>query len=168
GQVKSRVLVGGFQGRNTIRSSSSLCIGGMKMYTVYSPLLAPSCCVIFDLEGLWSFEFVLSSKIFKSYPCLTLSSLPSYDLVSCCQHAHTLHHVEILLSISLDNLCIDNLDIFKGDLEYQSCRNALDSSYLLELIIGTSQSRQHESRKSPTAVLFDVDTGRISIRHCEY
>ncbi|GJY04025.1 hypothetical protein Tco_0369965 [Tanacetum coccineum] len=24
-----------------------------------------------------------------------------------------------------------------------------------------------ESRKSPTAVLFDVDTGRISIRHCE-
>ncbi|GJV33037.1 reverse transcriptase domain-containing protein [Tanacetum coccineum] len=25
-----------------------------------------------------------------------------------------------------------------------------------------------ESRKSPTAVLFDDDTGRISIRHCEY
>ncbi|GJT82145.1 hypothetical protein Tco_1056487 [Tanacetum coccineum] len=25
-----------------------------------------------------------------------------------------------------------------------------------------------ESSKSPTAVLFDVDTGRISIRHCEY
>ncbi|GJZ87344.1 hypothetical protein Tco_0658954, partial [Tanacetum coccineum] len=24
-----------------------------------------------------------------------------------------------------------------------------------------------ESRKPPTAVLFDVDTGRISIRHCE-
>ncbi|GJW86095.1 hypothetical protein Tco_0159240 [Tanacetum coccineum] len=86
-------------------------------------LLVPSCCVIFDLEPLWFFDFVLSSEIFKSYPCLTLSSLPSCDLVSCCQHAHTLHHVESLLTISLDNLCIDNLDIFKEDLEYQSCRS---------------------------------------------
>ncbi|GJS52167.1 hypothetical protein Tco_0625529, partial [Tanacetum coccineum] len=45
--------------------------------------------------------------------------------------------------------------------------DALDSSYLLVLITETSQSRQHESRKSLTAVLFDVDTGRISIRHYE-
>ncbi|GJV62379.1 retrovirus-related pol polyprotein from transposon TNT 1-94 [Tanacetum coccineum] len=42
---------------------------------------------------------------------------------------------------------------------------ALDSSYLLILITETSQSRQHESRKSPTAELFDVDSGRISIHH---
>ncbi|GJZ69185.1 hypothetical protein Tco_0632735 [Tanacetum coccineum] len=42
---------------------------------------------------------------------------------------------------------------------------ALDSPYLLVLITGTSQSRQHESRKSPTAELFDVDYGRISIHH---
>ncbi|GJY58980.1 hypothetical protein Tco_0458872, partial [Tanacetum coccineum] len=50
----------------------------------------------------------------------------------------------------------------------------LDLPCLLVLITGTSQSRQHvdtssihiESRKSPTAVLFDDDTGRISIRHC--
>ncbi|GJW84068.1 retrotransposon protein, putative, ty3-gypsy subclass [Tanacetum coccineum] len=39
------------------------------------------------------------------------------------QHAHTMHHLEILLTISLDNLCLDNLDIFKEDLEYQSLRN---------------------------------------------
>ncbi|GJR21456.1 hypothetical protein Tco_0969983 [Tanacetum coccineum] len=45
---------------------------------------------------------------------------------------------------------------------------ALDSPYLLVLITGTSQSRQHESRKSPTAELFDVDSGRISIHHYEY
>nr|GEW19508.1 hypothetical protein [Tanacetum cinerariifolium] len=45
---------------------------------------------------------------------------------------------------------------------------ALDSPYLLVLVTGTSQSRQHESRKSPTAELFDVDSGRISIHHCEY
>ncbi|GJT99893.1 hypothetical protein Tco_1110232 [Tanacetum coccineum] len=48
---------------------------------------------------------------------------------------------------------------------------ALDSLYLLVLIIGASQSRQHvdtslihiESSKPPTAELFDVDSGRISI-----
>nr|GEV79645.1 hypothetical protein [Tanacetum cinerariifolium] len=46
---------------------------------------------------------------------------------------------------------------------------SLDSPYLLVLITGTSQSRQHvdtslihlESRKSPTVKLFDVDSGRI-------
>nr|GEV94192.1 retrotransposable element Tf2 [Tanacetum cinerariifolium] len=53
---------------------------------------------------------------------------------------------------------------------------ALDSPYLLVLNTRASQSRQHvdtslihiESRKSPTAELFDVDSRRISIRHCEY
>nr|GEX74560.1 hypothetical protein [Tanacetum cinerariifolium] len=40
---------------------------------------------------------------------------------------------------------------------------ALDSPYLLVLNTRASQSRQHESRKSPTAELFDVDYGRISI-----
>ncbi|GJV24879.1 hypothetical protein Tco_1377574 [Tanacetum coccineum] len=52
--------------------------------------------------------------------------------------------------------------------------DALDSPYLLVLIIGTSQSRQHDksesdkSRKSPTAELFDVDSGRISIHHLRF
>ncbi|GJV88197.1 hypothetical protein Tco_1532135 [Tanacetum coccineum] len=53
---------------------------------------------------------------------------------------------------------------------------ALDSPYLLVLITGTSQSGQHvdtslihiESYKLPTAELFDVNSGRISIHHCEY
>nr|GEU75610.1 hypothetical protein [Tanacetum cinerariifolium] len=53
---------------------------------------------------------------------------------------------------------------------------ALDSPYLLVLVTGTSQSRQHvdtslihlESRKPPTAELLDVDFGRISIHHYEY
>ncbi|GKD55032.1 hypothetical protein Tco_1288419 [Tanacetum coccineum] len=40
---------------------------------------------------------------------------------------------------------------------------ALDLPYLLVLITGTSQSRQHESRKSPTKSLFDVGSRRISI-----
>ncbi|GJS53694.1 hypothetical protein Tco_0627056 [Tanacetum coccineum] len=42
---------------------------------------------------------------------------------------------------------------------------ALDSMDLLVLITRMSQSRQHESRKSPTAELFAVDSGRISIHH---
>ncbi|GJY47071.1 hypothetical protein Tco_0436134 [Tanacetum coccineum] len=49
--------------------------------------------------------------------------------------------------------------------------HALDSPYLLVLIIETSQSRQHvdtsliriESRKSPTKSLFDVGSRRVSI-----
>ncbi|GJT43627.1 hypothetical protein Tco_0952342 [Tanacetum coccineum] len=112
--------------------------------------LVPSCYVIFDLEPLsLSFDFV---------------------------HAHTMHHLESLLTISLDNLCLDNLDIFKEDLEYQSLRKSsnidvLDSPRLLVLNTETSQSRQHvitslihiESRKSPIAELFDVDSRRTSI-----
>nr|GEU40933.1 copia protein [Tanacetum cinerariifolium] len=53
---------------------------------------------------------------------------------------------------------------------------ALDLPNFFVLITGTSQSRQHvdtslihlESRKSPTAELFDDDSGRISIHHYEY
>nr|GEY15352.1 hypothetical protein [Tanacetum cinerariifolium] len=53
---------------------------------------------------------------------------------------------------------------------------ALDSPHLLVLNTGASESRQHvdtslihiESSNPPTAELFDVDSGRISIRHCEY
>ncbi|GJS37104.1 hypothetical protein Tco_0535486 [Tanacetum coccineum] len=46
--------------------------------------------------------------------------------------------------------------------------DALGSPYNLVLITGMSQSRQHnKSESSPTAVLFDLDIGRISIRHSE-
>ncbi|GJZ26098.1 RNA-directed DNA polymerase [Tanacetum coccineum] len=47
--------------------------------------------------------------------------------------------------------------------------DASDLPYLLVLITGMSQRRQYDKRshKSPTAMLFDVDTGRISIRHRE-
>ncbi|GJV04041.1 hypothetical protein Tco_1337610 [Tanacetum coccineum] len=78
-------------------------------------VLVPSCYVIFDLEPLsLSFDFVFNPEIFKSF---SLRSLPSCDLMSWYQHAHTLHHLESLLTISLDNLCLDKLDIFNEDLE---------------------------------------------------
>ncbi|GJW98000.1 hypothetical protein Tco_0179808 [Tanacetum coccineum] len=112
--------------------------------------LVPSCCVIFDFEPLsLSFDFVFNLEIFKSFPCVSLSTLPSCDLVSWYRHAH---HLESLITISLDNLCLDNLDIFKEDLENQN-----QNRYLVTSLIHI------ESRKSPTAVLFDDDTRKISI-----
>nr|GEX95089.1 hypothetical protein [Tanacetum cinerariifolium] len=48
-----------------------------------STKLVPLCFMIFDLEPLSSsFDFVFDSEIFKSFSCLTPSSLPSSDLVS--------------------------------------------------------------------------------------
>ncbi|GJZ78746.1 hypothetical protein Tco_0643583, partial [Tanacetum coccineum] len=90
--------------------------------------LVLSCCMMFDLEPLsLSFEFVFSSEIYKS-----LSFSLSHLAILCLyQHAHTMHHLESLLTISLENLCLDNLDIFKEDLEYQSLRKSL--SLILEL-----------------------------------
>ncbi|GJS78240.1 retrotransposon protein, putative, ty1-copia subclass [Tanacetum coccineum] len=74
------------------------------------------------------------------------------------------------------NLRRISLTEFPAQSVRSSNADALDSPYLLVLITGTSQSRQHgdtilihlESRKSPTAKLFDVDSGTISIRHYEY
>ncbi|GJR19480.1 hypothetical protein Tco_0968007 [Tanacetum coccineum] len=105
--------------------------------------------VIWDAIEEFNHSFGLVPSIPKNvsslldHPCHTF---PSCDLVSLDQHAHTLCHLESRLTISLDNLCLDDLDIFKEDVEYQSSRR---------------------SHKSPNAMLFDVDTGRISIRHCE-
>ncbi|GJW31117.1 hypothetical protein Tco_0051149, partial [Tanacetum coccineum] len=80
------------------------------------------------------------------------------------------------LSLSLDFIPRISLTGFPAQSIGSSNTDVLDLPCLLVLIIGTSQSRQHvntslihiESRKSPTAVLFDDDTGRISIRHYEY
>nr|GEV38357.1 hypothetical protein [Tanacetum cinerariifolium] len=82
--------------------------------------LVPLCFAIFDLEpSSLSFDFVISSEIFKSLD-FNLDRL--FHLVILClnQHAHTLHHLESLLTISLDRL-----DILKDDLVYQSLRKSL-------------------------------------------
>ncbi|GJZ48672.1 retrovirus-related pol polyprotein from transposon TNT 1-94 [Tanacetum coccineum] len=55
-----------------------------------------------------------SIRIFKSFSLRSLSSLTSCDLVSCYRHVH---YLESLITISFDSLCLDNLDIFKEDLE---------------------------------------------------
>ncbi|GJS42975.1 hypothetical protein Tco_0568018 [Tanacetum coccineum] len=87
-----------------------------------SSRLVPSCCVIFDLEPLsLSFDFVFKSEIFKSF-LVCLCRLCHLAILYLDEHAHTLHQLESLITISLDNLCLDNLDIFKENLEYQSCK----------------------------------------------
>ncbi|GJQ95149.1 hypothetical protein Tco_0006288 [Tanacetum coccineum] len=118
--------------------------------------LVPSCFVIFDLEPLsLSLTHLFRprySKIF--YPSVLIVLCHLEILVVLTNMAHTLHHLEVL-RFPAQSVGSSNTDV-------------LDLPCLLVLIAGTSQSRQHESRKLPTAVLFDDDTGRISIRHCEY
>nr|GEU38772.1 hypothetical protein [Tanacetum cinerariifolium] len=109
--------------------------------------IIPSCFVIFDLYPLsLSFDFVFMSEIIKSLS-FSLDRLCHLAILCLDQHAHTLHHLESLLTISLDRL-----DILKEDLVYQrfptqsigsSNTEVLDSPCLLVLITGTSQSRQH-------------------------
>ncbi|GJR54740.1 hypothetical protein Tco_1405261 [Tanacetum coccineum] len=67
-------------------------------------------------------------------PCVEKDLCRLFHLAILCldQHAHAMHHLESLLTISLENLCLDNLDIFKEDLEYQSLWKSL-SLYELEL-----------------------------------
>ncbi|GKD77681.1 hypothetical protein Tco_1340302, partial [Tanacetum coccineum] len=68
--------------------------------------LVPSCYVIFDLEPLsLSFDFAFTSEIFKSLS-FCLDHLCRLVILCLDQHAHTLHHLESLLIISLDRLDI--------------------------------------------------------------
>nr|GEX41678.1 Gag-Pol polyprotein [Tanacetum cinerariifolium] len=88
--------------------------------------LVPSCCVIFDLKPLsLSFDFVFTSEIFKSLS-FSLDRLCHLAILNLDQHAHTLHLLESLLTISLDRL-----DILKEDLVYQSLQKPL--SLILKL-----------------------------------
>ncbi|GJY90392.1 hypothetical protein Tco_0505588 [Tanacetum coccineum] len=71
--------------------------------------LVPSCFVIYDLELLsLSFDFVFSSEIFKSLS-FGLDRICHLAILCLDQHAHTLHHLESMLTISLDRI-----DIFEG------------------------------------------------------
>ncbi|GJS00618.1 hypothetical protein Tco_0317126, partial [Tanacetum coccineum] len=90
--------------------------------------LVPSCCVIFDLglEPLsLSFDFVFTSEIFKSLS-FSLDRLCHLAILCLDQHAHTLHHLKSLLTISLDRL-----DILMEDLVHQSLWKSL--SLILDL-----------------------------------
>ncbi|GJZ37475.1 hypothetical protein Tco_0583666 [Tanacetum coccineum] len=117
----------------------------------------------------------------------TLRSLNLYPGILCrltilCLYPHA-HYLESLLTISLnidlllDVLAILSLMFFEEILVHQSSWKTLthvlelSSSALAVLVTGASQSRQHESRKSPTAKLFDVDYGRpfiVTVNTKEY
>ncbi|GJX76502.1 retrovirus-related pol polyprotein from transposon TNT 1-94 [Tanacetum coccineum] len=125
--------------------------------------LVPSCFAIFDLEPLTlSLDFVLMYEIFKSLS-FRLDRLCRLAILCLDQHAYTLHHLESLLTISLDRLDIlkeDNIQrISLTGFPAQSVRSsnadALDSPYLLVLNTGTSQSRQHGKSESDSYYLSD-------------
>ncbi|GJY33158.1 hypothetical protein Tco_0417627, partial [Tanacetum coccineum] len=98
--------------------------------------LVPSCCVIFDLEPLsLSFDFVMLIRDLLNLFLVCLCHHCHLAILYLDQHAHTLHHLESLLTISRDNLCLDNLDIFKEDLEYQSC------GIIMEYLVNISKRR---------------------------
>nr|GEU36516.1 retrotransposon protein, putative, Ty1-copia subclass [Tanacetum cinerariifolium] len=78
--------------------------------------LVPSCYAIFDLEPL---SLSLNPRSLNLF-LVCLDRLCHLAILCLDQHAHTLHLLESLLTISLDNLCLDNLDFLKEDLEYQS------------------------------------------------
>ncbi|GJX99947.1 hypothetical protein Tco_0356966 [Tanacetum coccineum] len=151
--------------------------------------LVPSCFVIYDLELLsLSFDFVFSSEIFKSLS-FRLDRLCHLAILCLDQHAHTLHHLESLLTISLDRLdifegrsCISefvrnvvhehviqriSLTGFPAQSVGSSNTDVLDLPCLLVLITGTSQSRQHESRNHSTKSLLMLAHAGFTL-HCEY
>ncbi|GJS07604.1 putative reverse transcriptase domain-containing protein, partial [Tanacetum coccineum] len=85
----------------------------------FNSSLVPSCYVIFDLEPLsLSFDLSLVSRSLNLF-LVCLYHHCHLKILCLDQHAHTMHHLESLVTISLDNLCLDNIDIFKEDLEYQ-------------------------------------------------
>ncbi|GJT90754.1 retrovirus-related pol polyprotein from transposon TNT 1-94 [Tanacetum coccineum] len=117
--------------------------------------LVPSCFVIYDLELLsLSFDFVFSSEIFKSLS-FRLDRLCHLMILCLDQHAHTLHHLESLLTISLDRL-----DIFEG----RSCISEFMRKFacLLVSLPERLKAENTESRQVTSSVV-DDDTGRISL-----
>ncbi|GKE24657.1 hypothetical protein Tco_1436169 [Tanacetum coccineum] len=77
--------------------------------------LVPSCFAIFDLEPLsLSFDFVFTSEISKSLS-FSYERLCRLAILCLDQHAHTLHHLESLLTISLNRLDILKEDLFEHE-----------------------------------------------------
>ncbi|GJZ52117.1 hypothetical protein Tco_0606632 [Tanacetum coccineum] len=78
-------------------------------------LLVASCFAIFDIEPLTlSLDFVLIYEIFKSLS-FCLDRLCRLAILYLDQHTHTLHHLESLLTISLDILDILKEDLFEHE-----------------------------------------------------
>ncbi|GKA37993.1 hypothetical protein Tco_0724558, partial [Tanacetum coccineum] len=113
--------------------ASSCC---RQIYLQKVLMLVPSCFVIFDLEPLsLSFEFIFTSEILKSIS-FSLDRLCHLAILCLDQHAHTLHLLESLLTISLDRLDILKEDLFEHE-------HVGFTAALAVLITEASQSRQH-------------------------
>ncbi|GJR37222.1 hypothetical protein Tco_1212906 [Tanacetum coccineum] len=132
---------------------------------VYTHLLVSETCAA--LDGGKGSALTLS---------LTLRSLNLYPRILChlailCLHPHA-HYPESLLTIScnidllLDLLAILSLMFFEDVLHLVvnlTCHGLDATTVGKTCMYRASQSGQHGSRKSPTAKLFDIDSGIISI-----
>ncbi|GKE67108.1 hypothetical protein Tco_1521269, partial [Tanacetum coccineum] len=133
--------------------------------------LIPSCLINSDLELHEIINLASSLEhLCDSLPSCDLEELEYHSSGSLCLYLF-LSFLDCLKLYVLTQLERDSKNLLIGFLAQSagsSNADALDSPYLFVLIIGTSQSRQHDkSESSPTAVLLDFDTGRISIRQYE-
>ncbi|GJT81728.1 hypothetical protein Tco_1056070 [Tanacetum coccineum] len=159
------------------------------LYYTTTVRLVPSCFGIFDLEPLsLSFDFVFTSEIFKSLS-FSLDRLCRLAILCLDQHAHTLHHLESLLTISLDRLDILKEDLFEHEhvvmnptsagMGYRhhriTCKFTLGfAAALAVLVTGASQSRQHDNATylasagdiAVQSYFFDIQLTNLSPRNC--
>ncbi|GJX73407.1 putative reverse transcriptase domain-containing protein [Tanacetum coccineum] len=153
--------------------TSSLCLTSKYKIVLFCFITAPNALIVPSLnsEGTanpieGTFELLLPSALFGA---LDLQFFSPFSLVLwTSRKALSIRVVEVCILSFLDDLKLYVLR-FPARSVGSSNTDALGSPYYLVLITGTSQSRQHDKRlcKSPTAILFDVDIGRISIRHSE-
>ncbi|GJY24191.1 hypothetical protein Tco_0397849 [Tanacetum coccineum] len=136
--------------------------------TIARTRLVPSCFVIFDLEPLSLSLVPRSLNLFL----VCLDRLFHLAILCLDQHAHTLNHLESLLTISLDRLDIlkkilyirfehehviqrISLSGFPDQSVGSFNTDVLDLPCLLVLITGTSESRQHGKSESDSYYLSD-------------
>ncbi|GKA42911.1 putative ribonuclease H-like domain-containing protein [Tanacetum coccineum] len=145
--------------------------------------LVPSCFVILILEPLaLSFNFVLRPRILNRYPIFLIFEHETCGMNSTpagmrhYQHSNFMYPEIKQLAIKrrgrnmafvdsknlLDRVSAQSVGLLNTD-----CIRIYQALLVLitERLKRTTHLIHIESRKSPTAVLFDVDTGRISIRH---
>ncbi|GJW38477.1 retrovirus-related pol polyprotein from transposon TNT 1-94 [Tanacetum coccineum] len=76
-------------------------------------------------------------------------------------YSNNVKHGYVTPSLSKED--VEYMQLFEEEIKERLKHRDQMRLALAVLVTGVSQSRQHESRKSPTAELFDVDSGRISI-----
>ncbi|GJR11531.1 putative reverse transcriptase domain-containing protein [Tanacetum coccineum] len=152
-----------------------LDLGGS--WDVHLPLveLVPSCFAIFDLEPLsLSFDFVFTSEISKSLS-FSLDRLCHLAILYLDQHAHTLHHLESLLKISLDRLDILKEDLFKHEhvgfaaalaVLITGTDNTVRVNQIVTIFLNNAMYSASADDIAVQSCFFDIQLANLSLRNC--